>query len=406
MTGLSVALLLGAATLVAYTFVGYPLALLVLGRSSRAPRVRPDQTARGAAPEGACSGWEPPVSVTVAVYNEEAQLPALLDNLLALDYPPDRLQILILSDASTDRTDEIAQSYAERGVELVRLATRRGKTAAENAARAHVRGEIIVNTDASIRLDPLAIRRLVSAFADPSVGVASGRDVSVAAAGVAGNSGEAGYVGYEMWVRDLETRAGGIVGASGCLFAMRRSLHAVAVREDLSRDFASALIAEEHGMRAVSVPGATCFVPRTTSLHREYRRKVRTVTRGLATLFAYRHLLNPFRHGRFGWMLFSHKLCRWLVPWALVAAVVGALLVAIARGVGDVALACLLVAAWLGWTCWRYADHPRMPRPLSIILYAAAANAAVLQAWMRFIRGTSEPIWEPTRRETVPTSTV
>src|SRR5439155_25391253 len=106
------------------------------------------------------------------------------------------------------------RSLADRGVELLRLPERRGKTAAENAARAHLRGTIIVNTDASVRIALQALKTLVAAFADPTVGVASGRDVSVARVGAEANAGESTYVGYEMWVRDLETRVSGIVGAS------------------------------------------------------------------------------------------------------------------------------------------------------------------------------------------------
>src|SRR5437879_13251472 len=130
-----------------------------------------------------------------------------------------------------------------------------------------------------------------------------------------------------MGVRDLETGlrgggggGGGIVGASGCLYAIRAGLHREFVPENLSRDFAAALIARRHGLRAVSVPEAVCFVPRGASLRQEYRRKVRTMARGLRTLWALRALLNPLRYGLFAWMLWSHKLCRWLVPWAALVA--------------------------------------------------------------------------------------
>src|SRR3989441_3834563 len=131
-----------------------------------------------------------------------------------------------------------------------------------------------------------------------------------------------------MRLRDLETTVQGIVGASGCLYAIRADLHRCYVPEALSRDFAAALTAREHGRRAVSVHEAVCFVPRSASLRQEYRRKVRTITRGLATLAYKRALLNPARHGVFAWMLFSHKLCRWLVPWALLAAVVALVVLA------------------------------------------------------------------------------
>src|SRR5207245_2850849 len=130
------------------------------------------------------------------------------------------------------------------------------------------------------------------------------------------NPGEQTYVGYEMWVRGLETRVFGIVGASGCLYAIRKDLHMRSLPEALSRDFAAALAARECGLRAVSVPQALCFVPRSASLRQEYWRKLRTVTRGLTTLWYKRSLLNPARYGLFAWLLFSHKVCRCLTPLA------------------------------------------------------------------------------------------
>ena len=236
----------------------------------------------------------------------------------------------MVSDASTDRTDEIVRGYADRGVELLRMPERHGKTAAENAAREHLRGDIVVNTDASVRIAPGALKPLIARFADPEVGVASGRDVSVAQMDRDLNVGESGYVGYEMWVRDLETRVGSIVGASGCFYAIRRPLHMTLFPAALSRDFACALIAREAGFRAVSVNEAVCYVPRIQSLRREYRRKVRTLTRGLETLWYKRSLMNPLRYGLFAWMLLSHKLIRWLAPWGLVLAGLGWLLLALA----------------------------------------------------------------------------
>jgi len=166
----------------------------------------------------------PLVTITLPVYNEENRLRRKLDELLQLDYPSDRRHILVISDASTDGTDDIAREYADRGVELLRLSRRGGKSAAENAAGAALRGEIVVNSDATVQVPPQAFKPLIRAFQDPTVGVASGRDVSIGAVEKEANGGEQGYVGYEMWVRALETRAGSIVGASGCFYGIRREI--------------------------------------------------------------------------------------------------------------------------------------------------------------------------------------
>jgi len=305
-----------------------------------------------------------------------------------------------VSDASTDGTNQIVSSFDDRGVELLCQPRRQGKTAAENAARLHLRGDIIINTDASVRIQPDAVKHLVAAFRDPSVGVASARDVSVANVETQVNAGEGAYVGYEMWVRDMETAVGGIVGASGCLYAIRAELHMHTVPDALSRDFSAALTARAHGRRAVSVPEALCFVPRSASLHQEYRRKVRTITRGLATLAYRRALLNPLRYGSFAWMLISHKVCRWLVPWALVAGLgaLGALAVAVPWA--RVALAAALAFGVLAGIAWARSGNAAKPLPrlLALPAYGAAGNVAVLHAWLRFLAGRSAPVWEPTRR--------
>jgi cellulose synthase/poly-beta-1,6-N-acetylglucosamine synthase-like glycosyltransferase len=373
----------------AYAYAGYPLLLAGVAR------------VRGRRPVPAPPAEWPRVSISLPAYNEEGQIRGALDSLLALDYPADRREILVVSDASTDRTDEIVLEYADRGVQLLRMPQRGGKTAGENAAAARLTGEIVVNTDASIRIRSDALRPLVACFTDSTVGVASGRDVSVARTGENSNAGEAGYVGYEMKVRALETEVGGIIGASGCFYAIRAHLHRAPLPEHLSRDFASALTAREHGYRAVSVDEAVCYVPRTSSLHREYRRKVRTMARGMETLMFKRHLLNPMRHGVFAWMLLSHKIARWLVPWAALAGAVGVLLLAVdhpwARVVaaGGAGVALLALAGWL------WPEGRPIPRLLAIPAFAAAGNLAAVHASLRALRGDENPTWEPTRRDVV-----
>jgi cellulose synthase/poly-beta-1,6-N-acetylglucosamine synthase-like glycosyltransferase len=339
------------------------------------------------------------VSISLPAHNEESRLARTLEDLLGLDYPAGRMEIVVVSDASTDRTDEIARAFSDRGVRLLRMEPRGGKVAAENYAAEWLTGEIVVNTDATIRVPPGSLKPLVRAFEDPAVGVASGRDVSVAAVAEEANRAEAGYVGYEMRVRALETRVGGIVGASGCLYAIRRELHTPPFPAHLSRDFAACLNAREKGYRSVSVDGAVCFVPRTGSLAREYRRKVRTMSRGLATLAYKRRLLNPFRYGSFAWMLASHKVARWLVPLSLPLAAAG--LVGLAVGGSTparVAVALAALGVGVGAGAMRRAEQGRARGLVAPIGYAFAANVAGLVAWWRFLTRGSEAVWEPTRR--------
>jgi cellulose synthase/poly-beta-1,6-N-acetylglucosamine synthase-like glycosyltransferase len=369
-----------------YAYVLYPLLLRVLAPRRAAPR-----------PAAGQGEW-PSITLTVPCYNEETSIAATLDHLLAADYPAERRQILVISDASTDRTDAVVAGYAGRGVELLRLPERRGKTAAENAAGAAARGEIVINVDATVRLRPGALKALVRAFADPSVGVASGRDVSTGDVTSEGTGGEAGYVGYEMWVRGLETRLDSIVGASGCFYGIRRAIYDTAFPEELSRDFASALLAKERGLRAVSVDAAVCLVPRTRSLRAEYRRKVRTMARGLETLWYKRHLLNPFRYGGFALMLLSHKLCRWLGYLTLPVALLGLVLLAARWQPARVLLVLGALGAALGVVGLRWPEGRRVPAVFALPGFMLGAAVAGIRAWWKVLRRERNPVWEPTRR--------
>ena len=387
MTAVCLWALCGVGGFVFYTYLGYPLLLMILAAVRRRhPPVAP------------LTEW-PRISIVLPAYNEEAVIRDTLENLLRLDYPADRRQILVVSDASTDRTDAIVGEYASRGVELLRLPHRRGKTGAENAALPVLRGEIIVNTDASVHVERGALKALIAHFADPTVGVASNRNVSVARAPQHPNYAESWYVGYEMWVRDLESRVAGIVGAAGCLYAVRAPIHMRLLPESLSRDFAAGLVARELGWRAVSVREAVCYVPRISSLRREYRRKVRTMTRGMETLYRERQLLNPVRYGLFSWTLASHKVCRWVIPHLGI----------VALG----ALACLAwIAPWARWAlgfagfaalcavvAWFWPEGRRLPKVVAVPAYLVMGNLAPLHASLRVARGEGAPTWEPTRRE-------
>ena len=386
MTTLVWVLVFAPVALTAYAYVIYPLLLaLMVKETRRSPSATEPRE------------W-PAITITIPAYNEEASIRATIESVLALDYPSDRRQILVISDASSDRTDDIVREFASRGVELLRLGSRGGKTAAENEGGRAARGAIIVNTDASVRILPASLKPLIRAFEDPTVGVASGRDVSVGHAGAETNGGESGYVGYEMSVRALETRLGSIVGASGCFYGIRREIHDTHFPEELSRDFASALMAREHGLRSVSVDEAICVVPRTTSVRAEYRRKTRTMARGLETLWFKRHLLNPFRHGVFAFMLLSHKMCRWLVYVTLPVSLLALSVAASSSRIATALLGALLLGLALGAVGMLWPEGRPAPRLVALAGFILASNLAGLAAWRRAMGRERSPTWEPTRR--------
>ena len=374
----------------AYAYAAYPALLRLVAAVRGSYRL----------PDGEPAEW-PTVSISLPAYNEADVIAETLENLLALDYPSDRLQIVVISDASTDGTDEVVRSFAERGVELIVLEERGGKTRAENTAIPHREGEVVVSADATVRLPADALRSLVPAFQDPTVGVASGRDRSVGPEVGDIVAGESRYVRYEMWVRDLETRVGTIIGASGCFYAVRRSLHERLVPEELSRDFMAVLNAREHGYRAVSVPVAVAFVPRAGDLRAEFRRKVRTMARGFDSLWVRRAHLSPFRDPLFAWMLWSHKLARWFVPLTLPLAVLGLGWLAAATGsdAARIALGSLAAFFLLGVAALRWPREREVPFLVSACGYVATGLAAGVVAWGKALARERKPIWEPTRRE-------
>ena len=390
MSSIAIALALAPLVVTLYAYAGYPLILWVITAT------RPTRNSRKAG-----TIW-PSVTITVPVYNAVSSIRTTLERLLDLDYPREQLQLLVISDASTDGTDDEVRMFAGRGVELLRLPRRMGKTAAENAALAAACGEIIVNVDATILIPRESLKPLIRAFDDPTVGVASGCDVSVGDARHAATSAESSYTGYEMWIRDLETRVGSIVGASGCFYGIRRCIHEKELPNDLSWDFASPLVARRLGYRAVSVPAAVCMVPRTSAIRTEITRKVRTMARGLRTLFYLRSLMNPFRYGGFALMLISHKLFRWL-PYLLAPVSLTALgLLSGESAVARVSLTTVLAGLIVGTIGIRHRSIPS--KPLAFAGFVVAVLSAGILAWWETFRGTPMATWEPTPRRAAQTS--
>ncbi|CAN5705798.1 glycosyltransferase family 2 protein [soil metagenome] len=392
MTGLP--MILGGAVIALYTFALYP-ALLVLRAGSRS---RPTPAIPAGEGDGAGAAL-PRISIIVMVYNEAHQVESLLQSLVALEYPAELRQILVVSDGSTDGTDGIVRAWEDRGIELVRVEPRSGKTGAENGSRAHVTGDIVVSTDASVRIHPNALAPLIRPFRDPRVGVTSGKDVSVTRHDLNANFGEARYVTYEMWVRDLETRAGGIVGASGSLYAVRARLHCRWLEPNLSRDFASVLQARLGGQVGISVSEALCYVPRTRRLGAEYTRKVRTIAGGMATLWALRAVMHPLRHPGFAWRLFSHKVARWLMPVAVILVLGGLGLEAVDHPWARISLLLIVGGVAAGMAeIFAAGSKAGLPRVLSIPFFFIFSNVAIVHGFLRAIAGRSDETWEPTRR--------
>jgi cellulose synthase/poly-beta-1,6-N-acetylglucosamine synthase-like glycosyltransferase len=256
---------------------------------------------------------EPKVTVLIAAFNEEREIEQTVVNKLAQNYPADRLEVIVISDGSTDRTDATVRALAagrEETLRLLRQEPRQGKTQALNLAVTQATGEIFVFADANSIYAPDAIRRLVRGFADPSVGYITGRMIytNPDAAGLGEGSGT--YMGYENRLRALETRLGSVVGVDGGIDAIRRELYAP-MRPDQLPDFVLPLSVVEQGRRVVYEPDAWLYEPALSGAAEEFRMRVRVTLRALWALYDRRKLLNPLRFPLFAWQLFSHKVLRY-----------------------------------------------------------------------------------------------
>ncbi|HEX7957863.1 MAG TPA: glycosyltransferase family 2 protein, partial [Pyrinomonadaceae bacterium] len=288
-----------SAALLAYAYVGYPALVYAVAR------LRPRAVRR--------AEWEPKVSVVITAYNEERDLAAKLENTLALDYPAEKLEIIVASDCSNDRTDDIARAFAGRGVRLHRQPERLGKTAAQNSAVELARGEVILFSDATTLYQPDVLRVMLPSFADETVGCVAGRLVYVDPAETGVGRGARSYWGYETFIKEQESRALSLIGASGCLYAVRRAAYVPLYHEACS-DFIIATKMVEQGLRAVYEPAAVCTEETNRRSDRELQMRVRVIAQTYTDLWRHRAMLNPLRGGFYSVELFSHKVLRYAVP--------------------------------------------------------------------------------------------
>jgi glycosyltransferase involved in cell wall biosynthesis len=368
--------------LVAYSYFGYPLSLCIL------KHFRQGNTDEGDGP------FTPPVTVIISAYNEEDRIEKKIQNTLDLEYPRDQLQIIVASDGSTDRTDEIVGEYRNQGVELSRNPERKGKEEAQKRALQQAKGEIIVFSDAATILEKDGVLRIVSGFRDPSVGCVSSEDVMIDQA--SNPSGEGFYVKYEMWLRKLESRVNSVVGLSGSFFAARKEV-CRNFSGDMQSDFRTLLNSVRIGLRGVSDSNAKGYYRDISSGKKEFDRKVRTVLRGLTVFFNHTEFLNVFRFGLFSYQFFCHKLLRWLVPWLLILAFAASAFLACTHHLWTIVFLLQLLfygIALIGM---------KKERPLGFVFvripsYFFMVNLGIFVAWLRFFRGEKIVMWQPSQR--------
>jgi cellulose synthase/poly-beta-1,6-N-acetylglucosamine synthase-like glycosyltransferase len=364
-----------------YSYCVYPLVLLAARRLAGRPIPPP------AGPE------DPRISLIITAHNESERIRPKLENSLALAYDPGRLEILVASDASSDGTDAIVEGFPS--VKLVRVEQRRGKEHAQKHAILRSQGDILVFTDVGTHLDRDALRLLARNFRDPKVGAMSSTDRMVGEDGRP--SGEGLYVRYEMLLRRLESGVSGLVGMSGSFFAARRAV-CLPWAENLPSDFNTVLNCVRKGYLAVSDDRVIGYYRDIKRGQSEYQRKVRTLVRGLTAFFANLELLDFRRFGFFSFQLISHKLMRWLAP-VFMLLLIPATFAGLAAGhPAAQALAALQAAVWGLALVGLAFPASRGNALVKVPFFFAQVNAAILAAWVRFLRGERITLWAPSRR--------
>jgi cellulose synthase/poly-beta-1,6-N-acetylglucosamine synthase-like glycosyltransferase len=366
-----------------YVYVGYPLIVYLV--SALFPKdVR----------------WgkiEPHVTVLITAFNEEASIREKLDNTLEIDYPANKLEILVASDGSTDRTDEIVREFAPRGVRLFRQEGRVGKTTTQNNAVEHATGEIILFSDATTMYREDVFRRLLPAFADESVGCAAGRLIYVDDASTTVGHGARSYWNYETFIKIAESRACSLIGASGCLYAVRKSAYEPMYAEACS-DFLICTSIYRKGLRSVFAPDAVCFEHTNRRAADEWRMRVRVISQTFTDLWRNRDMLSPLKSGFFAVELISHKVLRYAVPFILLAFFMASIVLGNSSTFYAWALVfhvCFYSMAFAGWLLERAGKRLFL---LAMPLYFVLANLASVVALYKFLRGETYARWEPIRQ--------
>ncbi len=370
----------GSLLFLLYTYIGYPLIVSFLSRLRSQPVSKNNR--------------RPKVTILIAAFNEANSIAATIDNKLALDYPHDKLDIIVISDESTDGTDDIVQSYGDRNVRLIRQQPRAGKTSALNLAVPEATGDIIVFSDANSLYDDQALKKLVANFADKAVGYVSGNMIYTDADGTVSGDGCSAYMTYENALRAAESDLGSIVGVDGGIDAMRKELYQP-MNADQLPDFVQPLKVIEQGYRVVYEPEALLKEPALRDDNDEYRMRVRVSLRAFWALSDMRQLLF-MRHNRlFSWQLWSHKVLRYLCFVFLLGAFVSNLFLAGCSWFYQLTLILQCGAYAIAIFAPQLTKVGYQSRLITFIRYFALLNLACAHAFVKFVMRKKQVTWTP-----------
>jgi cellulose synthase/poly-beta-1,6-N-acetylglucosamine synthase-like glycosyltransferase len=371
------------ASLILYVYFVFPLFLAFLARW--VPRRSPSD-----------QRFLPQVTLLISAFNERTVIEGKVKNSLSLEYPSDRLEILVISDCSDDGTDDVVRGYSSQGVQLVRQMERLGKSAGLNLGVSKGTGEIIVFSDANAIYRPDAIRQLVKHFTDPKVGyvVGNARYVESASAAPAVAS-EGLYWRLETWLKRKESEFGSVVGGDGAIYAIRRELFSPLEPTDIN-DLLNPLQIIVLGYQGVYEPYAICYEEAGGSFEREFGRKVRIISRSLNAIRRASKVLLPWTQPRHWFCLLSHKVLRWLIPVFLIMTLLTSLLLwpfLLYRFFAILQLGFYALAS----AGWLLGEKRGSSRFLYLPYYFCLVNVASLFGLVKFFRGTLSPTWETVR---------
>jgi len=379
-----------------YTYFGYPVLIYLLAKILHKPETY--QT------------YKPSVTLLIAAYNEESVIEEKIRNSLAIDYPKELFQVLIITDGSADKTPEITKRYTNRGLQLLHQPERRGKMAAINRALPHATGEIIVFSDANNHYQADTILNLVRPFADPEVGATTGAKSIAKGDGSLGAS-EGLYWKYESFIKKQESRSGSCTSAAGEVLAIRKNLYSPPPDHVINDDFYIAMHVIRKGYRLIYVPAARSSERVSPSARDEITRRTR-INAGRFQAIAMAKDFLPFNRPLLVWQILSHKFLRPLVPFAMIGAalfnVMAVLfppatngLLILSRPYSLLFLGLQIVfylLAWLGRKAGDRGEQSKLQRFFYIPTFLTNSNLAALMGFFRYLRGGQSHLWERIQR--------
>lgn len=370
-----------AAFLLFYVYAGYPLLLAAITLFVRRHRFE--------------VGYTPRISVLIAAYNEEEAIERKIQQTLALEYPQAKLELLVLSDCSTDRTDEIVNAFPDSRVRLVRMPERRGKTFAQNVGVKEATGEVIIFSDATAIYHPKALLYLACNYQDASVGAVSGRyqyfdPGEQSPTGL----GSVAFWNYENLIKKMQSSIRTITGCCGCIYSVRKEAY-TELPADIISDLVQPLQAIRKGYRVVFEDRALAYEETTQSTSEEFSMRVRVVTRAMRGLLSVADLLKPWKFAWPAFQLWSHKIMRWMVPLFLIV-LFTANLALIDSPFYKFTLAVQLFFYAAALLNMLLPLHKQW-KPLGIPLFFCTLNAAALVSMLEICRGRKYVTWQTVR---------